>query len=268
MFCVSAGVAGDIHCAKAVLDNEKCVKCGKCILMCRQNAIIMQDLEFPAPQPALVNVLKSAAPTPAHLTPDNKSTAKRVIVKSEKCIGCKRCKCKYGAIKYEENASNLERTVEIAEKYDAECVELHISTKKSPVKEIKYLAKNLKCPLSLCLDRTYYSNKRIKKLLKQAVEIAGPSGLIVQADGAPMSGGDNSYEATLQAVATAHLVQDSGAYILISGGTNSKTAALAKMCGLRFNGISSGSYARKLVKGKPFDSAVKKAKEFVTACKK
>jgi len=35
---------------------------------------------------------------------------------------------------------------------------------------------------------------------------------------------------------------------MLSGGTNSKTAELAKMCGINYWGIAIGSWARKIVK--------------------
>ena len=34
---------------------------------------------------------------------------------------------------------------------------------------------------------------------------------------------------------------------MLSGGTNSRTAELARMCGIDYNGIAVGSYARKIV---------------------
>ena len=35
---------------------------------------------------------------------------------------------------------------------------------------------------------------------------------------------------------------------MLSGGTNSKTAELAKMCNINYSGIAIGSFARKIVK--------------------
>ena len=34
---------------------------------------------------------------------------------------------------------------------------------------------------------------------------------------------------------------------MLSGGTNSKTAELAKLCGINYNGIAVGTFARKIV---------------------
>ena len=65
-----------------------------------------------------------------------------------------------------------------------------------------------------------------------------------------MSGGEDYFKTTLQAVAAAELFQDAklAAYTIISGGTNSKSAELAKLCGLSIEGVAIGSYARKIVK--------------------
>lgn len=72
---------------------------------------------------------------------------------------------------------------------------------------------------------------------------------IVQADGFPMSGGKDDYKTTLQAVATAEIIQNAKlpVYTMLSGGTNSKTAELAKMCSIDYNGIAIGTFARKIV---------------------
>ena len=58
------------------------------------------------------------------------------------------------------------------------------------------------------------------------------------------------YNTTLQAVATAELVQNEKlpVYIMLSGGTNSKTAELAHLCGINYHGIAVGTFARKVVK--------------------
>ena len=65
-----------------------------------------------------------------------------------------------------------------------------------------------------------------------------------------MSGGDDNYKSTLQAVATAEIVQNENlpVYLILSGGTNGKTSELAKMCDINYSGIAIGSYARLIVK--------------------
>ena len=73
---------------------------------------------------------------------------------------------------------------------------------------------------------------------------------IIQADGAPMSGGKDDYCTTLQAVATAQIVQRMNipVYLLLSGGTNSKSVELANKCGVKAHGVSIGLFGRNLVR--------------------
>lgn len=231
LICISIGLEGDIHTKKAVVNEKKCCGCAKCAKKCPRDAIFIENGK-------------------AH-------------VLAERCIGCGKCKC--SAISYVSEESSLPEAVRLAKKYNADCVELHVSTKKSPKSAIEFILKNLDCPLSLCLDRRFYSNEKLAKLIKKVKKLKGDSNFIIQADGVPMSGGDDSLNSTLQAVAMAHLVQDFGTYILLSGGTNSKTAKLANDCGLRFNGVGVGSYARKIVKNLPFVEAVRAAKELVSS---
>ena len=65
-----------------------------------------------------------------------------------------------------------------------------------------------------------------------------------------MSGGSDDFNTTLQAIACADVIQKSGipVIILLSGGTNSKTGKLARMCHLNVHGVSIGTFARKLVR--------------------
>ena len=62
-------------------------------------------------------------------------------------------------------------------------------------------------------------------------------------------GNNDELSTTLQAVATAQMFQKANlpAYIMISGGTNTKTTLLAKQCGIKANCLAVGSYARKIV---------------------
>ncbi len=234
-YTISTGVSGDSHVQKCFIDTKKCKQCGKCIKKCPRQAIVWED-KYP------------------------------VVIK-EKCIGCKKCdECK--AISFcDYNVQSMENIVQIAQDYNLDCIELHLSVKKIPEKEIKYVLKNFKGFLSLCLDRKYYSNERVKKLINKVIKWKGDTKFIIQADGVPMSGGDNTFNSTLQAAAMAHLVQPFGTYIFMSGGTNEKTAELAKMCCLRYNGIGIGSYARKIVRNKNLDDAIIEAKKLIESCK-
>ena len=65
-----------------------------------------------------------------------------------------------------------------------------------------------------------------------------------------MSGNNDEYGTTLQAVATAQLFQNAKlpVYLMMSGGTNTKSTELAKLCGVKPHCLAVGSYARKIIK--------------------
>ena len=72
----------------------------------------------------------------------------------------------------------------------------------------------------------------------------------------PMSGGIDDFNTTLQAVSIADFINKdlkekekklSNLPILISGGTNSFTGQLARQCEVKFNGITIGTHARKVI---------------------
>ena len=118
---------------------------------------------------------------------------------------------------------------------------------------------------SMCLDRLHLSNFAFENRVEKAKEIAGER-LIIQSDGYPMSGGEDDFNTTLQAVATADVLnkkfnmklrkakniliykKENEVNQLLSGGTNSLTAVLAKQAGVKFQGSSLGTFARKIVK--------------------
>ena len=123
---------------------------------------------------------------------------------------------------------------------------------------------------SICIDRALLSNKTLIARLKNMLKIRADYTTIIQADGSPMSGGEDDFKTTLQAVATAELIQKENipVYILLSGGTNSKSKKLADLCNVDISGVAIGSFARKIVKNYLYgnmceDEAVKIAKNLV-----
>ncbi len=74
-----------------------------------------------------------------------------------------------------------------------------------------------------------------------------PYTVIIQADGNPMTGGENDIETTLAAVETGMFIKSLNlpVYVILSGGTNSKTAELCKEKGLEVNGIALGFLCQK-----------------------
>ena len=102
--------------------------------------------------------------------------------------------------------------------------------------------------MSLCIGRLKLSDEQVLARIKRLVDKRKPYTTIIQADGDPMSGGEDDYATTLPAVMMAKIVQSANLpiYLLLSGGTNSKTAELARQHCVDFNGIAIGSYARKI----------------------
>lgn len=219
--CVSVGIDGDPHITKAVIDQEKCVKCGKCKKICPHDAVIELD---------------------------------KYKIKKVRCIGCGQCaaNCPKNAI---EMVSQLQDYKEILPKLIAkgiDCIEFHaISTDEKDVME-KWEQINEYYDGMLCisLDRSELGDKKLKERVSKMLSTRKPFTTIIQADGIAMSGSNDEYGTTLQAVATAQLFQNANmpAYIMMSGGTNTKSIELASLCGVKPNCLAVGSFARKIVK--------------------
>lgn len=219
--CVSVGIDGDPHITKAVIDQDKCVKCGKCKLICPHDAIIELD---------------------------------KYKVKKERCLGCTQCakQCPKNAI---EMVSQLQDYNEVLPKLIAkgiDCIEFHAISEDEKDVDKKWLQLNEMFDGMLCIsiDRSELGDRKLKERVKRMLNIRKPFTTIIQADGIAMSGSNDEYGTTLQAVATAQLFQNANmpAYIMMSGGTNTKSTELTKMCGVKPHCLAVGSYARKIVK--------------------
>ena len=133
-----------------------------------------------------------------------------------------------------------------------DCIEFHaISNDETDVDE-KWAQINEMFDGMLCisLDRSELGDKKLKERVQRMISNREPYTTIIQADGIAMSGNDDEWGTTLQAVATAQLFQNSKMpiYIMMSGGTNTKSTELAKKCGVRPHCVAIGSFARKIVK--------------------
>lgn len=224
---VSVGMPGDHHVRKAYIVDD-CVECGKCIPVCPTDAI-----------PDTYEIIR------------------------EKCIGCGYCEAvcppKVAAVRYEHNTRTLDELLPACLEAGAENIELHaaVPDDDSIIEEWKLV--NQVQPnhfVSMCLDRSHLSNTHLINRIIEAKKIAGDR-LIIQADGVPMGGTDNSFGTTLQTIATAaaiqkNLIEVNREYrnlpILLSGGTNDKTSELARLCGVSWAGIAIGTHARNIVK--------------------
>lgn len=229
--CVSVGLKNDPHVSKAQIDFEKCANCGKCGEIC--------------PQKAIHNFKVSA----------------------KDCIGCGKCYkvCQKDAISFYSQGKDLKEILPPIIELGIDCIEFHAMGLDEKEIEDKwgYINSIYSGMLSICTSRGKLSDEKLVERIKKMIEGRKPFTTIVQADGFPMSGGEDDYKTTLQAVATAEIVQNAGlpVYLLLSGGTNSKTAALAKMCAIDYNGIAIGSFARKIVRN--VDNSVEAAKRLI-----
>jgi len=219
--CVSVGTKGDSHISKAKIDKSSCVKCGMCEKVCPQNTIYGSEEGY--------------------------------NVEPSRCIGCRKCFtiCPQGCIEMEYKIQDYEKLLPPVFAKGIDCIEFHISTDDEDeiFTKWKYLRQHFDGDFSICINRAKCSDEVILNRLKRMIDGLNPYEITIQADGIPMSGGIDSYNATLQAIAMADFIEKSNlpVNILISGGTNSKSTELAKLCQVNINGISMGSYARKIV---------------------
>lgn len=216
--CVSVGIKNDPHVKKAVIDYDRCVNCGACEEICSEGAIHYAK------------------------------------VKKEKCIGCGRCwrVCSRAAISYISEEKDLNEVLPKIVETGIDCIELHAMglNDEEVFSKWKYINDNFEGLLSICTSRGQLSDEAMVKRIEKMLENRKPYSTIVQSDGFPMSGGDDNYKSTLQAVATGEIVQNAKlpVYLILSGGTNAKTTELAKMCDISYHGVAVGSYARKIVR--------------------
>ena len=247
MLCVSVGIKGDPHITKAKINESKCIKCGNCFRNCPNDAIFSS-----------------------------------IIIDEKKCIGCGICskKCPTEAISMFEKDVNVKEILPYMVKNGVEVLELHIMGHDKNDLASKWNIINDCNPkfASICIDRENFGNKEALSRIKEMIAYRKPYTTIIQADGIPMSGADDTFKTTLQAVAMAEIIQNANlpVHIMISGGTNSKTRELAELCGIKYWGIAIGSWARKIIKEqlntKDFwrneeiqNSAIKIAKALITS---
>ena len=215
---VSIGMRGDPHIRKAKIDPDICTHCGVCLSACLQKAV-SGDFQ----------------------------------VLEKRCIGCGECArvCAAAAVIFFDKRRELKGTLPACLNAGAETFELHaiIPDDKSVMQDWKLLNSILTDNyMSMCLDRSQLSDIRLIERIKAAHKMTNER-LIIQADGVPMSGGEDDFNTTLQAVAIADIIRKHKIQVMLiaSGGTNSYTGKLANLCGVGINGVAVGSFARKIV---------------------
>ena len=219
--CVSVGIDGDPHITKANIDYKKCLTCGHCKENCPHDAILF-DNEYK--------------------------------INKERCLGCSICakNCPANAITMQSQLMDYDKVLPQLISKGIDCIEFHaISDNEKDVDEKwQQINEAFNGMLCISLDRSGLGDKKLLDRVSRMIKTRAPYSTIIQADGIAMSGNDDEYGTTLQAVATAQLFQNSKlpVYIMMSGGTNTKSTELAKLCGVKPHCLAVGSYARKIIK--------------------
>lgn len=219
---VSVGIKGDPHVSKALIDVLSCVNCGRCYEVCLHKAVLETDGQY--------------------------------SINATRCIGCGTCirECDVLAISSYSKNRPLEEVLPPLVKLGIDSIELHaVSDDEEGIAEQWNIIEScFSGILSLCVDRSSLGDRQLISRITRLIDGRKKYSTIIQADGAPMSGCDDFATTTLQALATAQIVQraDLPVFLMLSGGTNSKTTKYAKEFDISAHGVALGSYARMIVR--------------------
>ena len=256
---VSVGMPGDHHVRKSYIDPYKCISCDLCAPVCPTKAIpydFVQRLRF----------FKDA-----NGSFEEEDQNKEIVIR-DLCIGCGKCSniCpKSDIISYRHNEAALRDLLPKCLKAGAEMFELHAAVDDDEItmREWKIINEINSYNLNfMCLDRLNLGNLNLEERIENVKKMSN-NRFAIQADGYPMSGGENDFNTTLQAIACADVINKKfnmrktkdgrkkyrphghrkNVYIVLSGGTNQFTKDLADSTGVRCNGVAIGTYARKIV---------------------
>ena len=218
LLCVSIPLENDIHANKAVISGKVCTQCKVCLNNCPQRAIIL------------------------------KNDVVRVV--NKQCSGCGNCLkyCTSGAIKMKSYSKSFDEQFALIKNLKIDCIEIHTNGKNENLyKVFEKLNDEFFGILGLCIANNDNLEEKIE-IIENVKKIIAPRKLLVQADGAAMSGFNNSDNTTQKALLECESMGNiRDIFIIPSGGVNSRTYNLAKTQNIKIDGVAVGSYARKIV---------------------
>lgn len=210
---VSITLEGDRHTQIAVVDDPACISCDVCTDVCPPGAIVNGAVEDPI------------------------------------CTGCGLCVavCPPNCIVLapRETAPDVDACWEAG----ARALEIHTgAAAREALANIRPLAANWQMRGGLLSYSIDGQQLGFKRALALATEL-GERGVILQADGKPISGmeGDRSTIPALR-LARAILREGVAAAVQVAGGTNDRTGALANRHGVAIAGVGMGSFARRFAR--------------------
>jgi len=226
----------DPHFRKIKVNYDACDLCGACIKICPTEAFDIRKQEARGRRQ------------------ESKFGNKEFVYFAERCFGCGICPsyCHVNALTLENIQPTPKQTLEEMILLNVDAIEFHFGENYREVKNIWSQIKELVDKLSLIsfsIGSELLSAEEIKNAANLCYKLAG-SGIILQCDGKPMTGGlKNGNNMDKVSIKVAKLIKEENlpVYLQLSGGTTEKTYLNAINSGLDINGVAIGSHARKLL---------------------